>query len=711
MGWSELIGSQLDRYKITAELGRGGTSRVYRALDTVRQIEVAIKVIPNEAEDRQSFVRRFEREIQVVSQLKHSNIIQILGNGQTDELVYLVMQCITGGTLRQVFGRPLAVPDAVNYVTQMAGALHHAHERNIIHRDVKPSNMLVDTNQPGYIVLTDFGIAKIQGMRGLTKSGTTIGTPEYMAPEQAEGRETDRRADIYSLGCVLYEALAGRPPFVGATPVSVLYQQVHARPSYIRGFNPDVPKELWRIIDRMLAKRPEDRFATAAQLAEMLRPFHTESPRIASTRMTEVPVHRSEETADQGFTPLEGLASERGGVDLFLPDGRLLEINKTAPSETPFPDISQLPTAPPAVPTGLPQLSEVSTQPLGPEPIPGEPPPQAPTPPGTRAPRRTVGSQPLGSRPLTSQPLRLPVRGPGQGSGPLPPGSGPLPPGSGPLPPGIAALSGDEVEATLSQLEGTGRSPGQARAGGRLPTSSHPLPRPAPRPMTGSPWPPAMAAAGQHGQPAMAIAETTPPAWPGQEGGSGWDPATDEVPTITVPAPRRRRRQRHASRTIALGLLALLVLVAGGWVGAQALGGHLNSPGPGSVVRTPTATPTLSSQQVLDVQAAASFRSVVLGTFQDGSCSPANGTTHYTSGQAVTINLCTSSVVASGPMNIVIRQNGVVIMAMSPADVYLSPNGSYFYVRNIGPGTYDVLVTITLKGYRAVARDITFTVG
>ncbi|MGZ6392254.1 MAG: protein kinase domain-containing protein, partial [Ktedonobacterales bacterium] len=147
----------------------------------------------------------------------------------------------------------------------------------IIHRDVKPSNMLLDSTNPHYLLLTDFGIAKLQGMRGLTKTGTTIGTPEYMSPEQAEGKEIDPRADVYSLGCVLYEALAGRPPFTGSTPVSVLYQQVHSRPAYIRGFNPDVPRELVRVLEQALAKRPEDRFGTADGLAQALYPFADES--------------------------------------------------------------------------------------------------------------------------------------------------------------------------------------------------------------------------------------------------------------------------------------------------------------------------------------------------------------------------------------------------------------------------------------------------
>jgi hypothetical protein len=238
---------------------------------------VAIKIIVNDAEDPQGFVRRFEREVQLVARLKHPNIVAVYDSGEDsgehDDLIYLVMRYVNGGTLRQRLGRPLPVSVACAALVQMCHALQHAHDAHIIHRDVKPSNMLVALDDAGRLLLTDFGIAKLQGMRGLTKSGTTMGTPEYMAPEQAEGREVDHRADIYSLGCVLYEALAGRPPFVAATPVSVLYQQVHMRPDPIRAHNPDVPRALAAVVERALAKRAQERFESADSMALALMAF------------------------------------------------------------------------------------------------------------------------------------------------------------------------------------------------------------------------------------------------------------------------------------------------------------------------------------------------------------------------------------------------------------------------------------------------------
>lgn len=183
------------------------------------------------------------------------------------------MMLVTGVTLRQRAADRMGAQEAAQYMIQAARALHHAHLLGIVHRDVKPSNMLLPAEDLTRLLLTDFGTAKILGARGPTKTGATIGTPEYMSPEQAEGREVDQRTDIYSLGCTLYEALAGRPPFVGSTPVSVLYQQVHAQPTYIRSYNGSVPRELWNVLRLCLAKRPDDRYPSAERLAEDLQPF------------------------------------------------------------------------------------------------------------------------------------------------------------------------------------------------------------------------------------------------------------------------------------------------------------------------------------------------------------------------------------------------------------------------------------------------------
>ncbi len=280
MGWSELINSELDGYKIIKEIARGGTSRVYLGVHLLTGQETAIKVmaVNGDSGEQNSFVRRFEQESQAVLMLNHPNIVQVYSVGKNDEFVYMIMQLVSGGTLRDKLGKPLPVPEAVSLISQMARALHHAHQRNIVHRDVKPANMLVDSQDTSHLLLADFGIAKIIGMQGITKTGTALGTPEYMAPEQAQGEVIDHRADIYGLGCVLYETLAGRPPFSGPTAFSTCYQHVHYRPPYIRGFNPDVSRKLALIIEKALAKNPADRFVSAEEFAEALYPFSEAQP-------------------------------------------------------------------------------------------------------------------------------------------------------------------------------------------------------------------------------------------------------------------------------------------------------------------------------------------------------------------------------------------------------------------------------------------------
>jgi len=273
MQWNGFIGRQLGQYEIQAELGRGGMSRVYRAYQPRLHRYVAIKVIATGIATQPNFRQRFEQEAQAVAQLSHPNIVAVYDFGEEEDIVYLVMQYVAGGTLKQRLGRPLPVSEATAYIIQMARALHHAHLHGVIHRDVKPANMLVDADDPRHLLLSDFGIAKIIGHTDITGTGTTIGTPEYMAPEQAENRPVDARTDVYALGAVLYEALAGQPPFTGPSPVTVLYQQVHSLPAYIRGYNPEVPRELAQIVATALAKRPEDRFASAEAFARALEPF------------------------------------------------------------------------------------------------------------------------------------------------------------------------------------------------------------------------------------------------------------------------------------------------------------------------------------------------------------------------------------------------------------------------------------------------------
>lgn len=284
-----LIGQQLGAYQVQAVLGKGGMAQVYKAYHPRLRREVAIKVILSEIADRAGFQERFEREAQMIASLEHPNIVSVYDFGEAGALTYLVMQYVGGGTLReQLRGkRPLEPQRAVHYANQMALALHHAHQRGIVHRDVKPQNMLVSSIDPNHLLLSDFGIAKLYYQNNedavfaemptrevagsaLTSASQIIGTADYMSPEQASGQTVDARTDVYALGIVLYQMLAGDIPFHSTTLQGLLFQHLYTPPPLLRTRNPQVPEILEQITARALAKAPADRFPTAEALARAL---------------------------------------------------------------------------------------------------------------------------------------------------------------------------------------------------------------------------------------------------------------------------------------------------------------------------------------------------------------------------------------------------------------------------------------------------------
>jgi serine/threonine-protein kinase len=272
-----------DRYRVDREIGRGGMARVFLAYDLKLDRSVALKVL---RPDLAAVIgrERFRREIHVAAQLDHSHILGIHDDGEADGILYYVMPYVPGESLRERLAREKQLPldDALQITREVADALSFAHSQGIVHRDIKPENILLRT---GHVAVADFGIARAideAGGEKLTATGIALGTPEYMSPEQAAGRrDLDGRSDLYSLGCVLYEMLAGDPPFTGPAE-SVVGQHLTAEPRAITQLRSSVPPPVVAALGRALAKTPADRFGTAAQFAEAIGPRNsaalTQSP-------------------------------------------------------------------------------------------------------------------------------------------------------------------------------------------------------------------------------------------------------------------------------------------------------------------------------------------------------------------------------------------------------------------------------------------------
>jgi serine/threonine-protein kinase len=263
-----------DRYTVITAVGRGGNATLFGAYDPQGQ-KVAIKVLHPELTVSVA-ADRFLREIRYASQLHHPHIVPLVDSGETNYLLWFVMPYVAGDTLRQVMRRErkLAVDRAVRIASDTLEALEHAHGNGLAHRDIKPDNIVCSSSGA---MLVDFGIARAIAHSGedrVTRSGFVVGTEEYMSPEQAGGSpDIDGRTDLYSLGVVLFEALAGRPPFSSTSAAAVLDMQQHHAPPDLRGLRRDVPKPLGEAIMRALAKTRAARWQTAAEMREALAPY------------------------------------------------------------------------------------------------------------------------------------------------------------------------------------------------------------------------------------------------------------------------------------------------------------------------------------------------------------------------------------------------------------------------------------------------------
>ena len=256
-----------NRYEIIEKIGNGGMATVYKATDKVLKRYVAVKILRDEYTTDEEFIRRFEAEAQSAARLTHANIVSIYDVGVEGNLYYIVMELIQGKTLKEIIIKergPLPWKWSINMAIQIASALEMAHRNNIIHRDIKPHNIIV--TEDGVAKVTDFGIAKAVSNSTITAFGTTIGSVHYFSPEHARGGYTDAKSDLYSLGVVMYEMVTGRVPFDADTPVSVALKHMQEEPEEPIKVNPNVPIAVNKIIMKALQKDTNLRYQTASEM-------------------------------------------------------------------------------------------------------------------------------------------------------------------------------------------------------------------------------------------------------------------------------------------------------------------------------------------------------------------------------------------------------------------------------------------------------------
>ncbi|HEY4600354.1 MAG TPA: Stk1 family PASTA domain-containing Ser/Thr kinase [Cerasibacillus sp.] len=270
-----------DRYQIIDMIGGGGMANVYLAKDLILNRQVAIKMLRMEFANDEEFIARFDREAQSATSLAHPNIVNIYDVGDEDHLLYMVMEYVEGMTLKEYIQRfsPLPVQDVVDIMKQITSAIHHAHEHNIIHRDIKPQNILIDQN--GQVKVTDFGIAIALSSTALTQTNSILGSVHYLSPEQARGGMATKKSDIYSLGIVFFELLTGRLPFSGQSPVSIALKHLQNNTPSVRNYHSDIPQSVENIVLRATAKDPFHRFQSVSEM------YHSLETALDSSRINE----------------------------------------------------------------------------------------------------------------------------------------------------------------------------------------------------------------------------------------------------------------------------------------------------------------------------------------------------------------------------------------------------------------------------------------
>jgi tetratricopeptide (TPR) repeat protein len=263
-----MLGRRLSHYDLQELIGIGGAAEVYRAMDLANGREVAVKVLSERAEP--DMVVRFVREGRALAQLQHPHIVQVYDSGEQGGQRYMVMELLSGASLKEkLLGRPMPWQEAVQAAIEVAEALEYAHAQGIVHRDIKPGNIMFGDD--GQAKLTDFGLARLMDASTMTRTGTVMGTVFYLSPEQAMGRHVDARSDLYALGAVLYEMVTGQPPHLGDTAVGIIYKLINEEPPFASELNPNVPAALDTVLVQLLRKDPERRPATAQDVIALLK--------------------------------------------------------------------------------------------------------------------------------------------------------------------------------------------------------------------------------------------------------------------------------------------------------------------------------------------------------------------------------------------------------------------------------------------------------
>src|SRR5512135_387495 len=315
----DLIGKTLGQYHIVEVIGHGGMASVYKARQPALDRFVAIKVLLPHQASTPEFRERFIREAKAIAQLNHPNILPVIDYGQADDLIYIVMKYVAGGTLAERLKRPIDLASTTNLITQIAAALDHAHQRGIIHRDVKPSNVLLDENE--WVQLADFGLAKLlEGDQALTSSGLSMGTPAYLSPEQGQGETIDRHADIYSLGVMLYEMVTGRLPFTAETPMGVIIKHIYEPPLPPRTLNPAIPEALEAVILKGLTKPIEQRYHSAGELARALQLAASEVPAVTVSPVVGIDSNATPRISRQQVPPTPLIETSKALLEETVPE-------------------------------------------------------------------------------------------------------------------------------------------------------------------------------------------------------------------------------------------------------------------------------------------------------------------------------------------------------------------------------------------------------